>query len=421
MRAHHSTAARVSGKPWLLSFVQARKQHRPIGTAYWALFTDDREETTFNQAVNLRCALPRLETQQERAGRILIQELGRRFGPGLPIIPARQPLTEQHVRCVIAAFHNRAAALRSRLTGDALIESNLSPEEHKDIQVVLFRKGFLQNRIGSYGANPDGQFGPNTRAAIKDFQRSIGAQPTGFLSNEQRVALIESPEEREARDAREKERQDEIERQKRAEEQAKRAAIEQERKRLEMEAEKAREWRRKIDEAQKKGSEYAKATDLNWSFVVSDNPMTDDQDYSVSSNQTNGTGALAVVEGQCVKDEVQFDVTLHNKNEPKVPLGYQRSSLGGVIGKKRINDNTALATSFPIGRWSNEFRLSNLSFRNDDPESADITWRILAEIETTRGTLYVKLPTFDPTIQKLIINCKKHYEIEKLRQGSFDG
>jgi uncharacterized protein YecT (DUF1311 family) len=98
-----------------------------VNRAYWALFRDDREETTFNESVNLRCALPRLETQQEQAGRIFIQELGRRFGPGLPIIPAPQPLTEQHVQCVISTFHNRAAALRARLTGDALFESKLSP------------------------------------------------------------------------------------------------------------------------------------------------------------------------------------------------------------------------------------------------------------------------------------------------------
>src|SRR5450759_3866407 len=37
-----------------------------VNRAYWALFTDDREETTFNQSINVRCALPRPETQQER-------------------------------------------------------------------------------------------------------------------------------------------------------------------------------------------------------------------------------------------------------------------------------------------------------------------------------------------------------------------
>jgi hypothetical protein len=39
--------------------------------ACWALFNDDREETKFTAIVNQRCALPRLETAQERAGRVL--------------------------------------------------------------------------------------------------------------------------------------------------------------------------------------------------------------------------------------------------------------------------------------------------------------------------------------------------------------
>jgi len=101
-----------------------------VNRAYWALFTDDREETKFNEAVNQRCAIPPLETQQETAGRVFVQEFSRRMlGSGLSI-PTPQPLTEQHVRCVVNAFHNRAAELRSRLTGDALVESNLSPDEH---------------------------------------------------------------------------------------------------------------------------------------------------------------------------------------------------------------------------------------------------------------------------------------------------
>ena len=77
----------------------------------------------------------------------------------------------------------------------------------------------------------------------------------------QRLALAESPEEREARAARaaaaEQSRREAFEAQKRAEELEKQAVIEREKKRLEDEAKKAVEWRLKIDEAQKKGTEYA--------------------------------------------------------------------------------------------------------------------------------------------------------------------
>jgi peptidoglycan hydrolase-like protein with peptidoglycan-binding domain len=399
---------------------EAAKADWDVNSAYWALFRDDREETTFNESVNRGCALPRLETPQEQAGRIFIQELGRRFGQ-LPIIPAPQPLTERHVQCVISAFHNRAAALRARLTDDALIESKLSPEEHKEIQTALAKKEFLQNRNRSYGASIDGQFGPNTRAAIKDFQRSINAQPNGFLSNEQRIALIESPEERDARAqrdaAQEKARQDAREAQRRAEEQAKQADLERNKKRLEEEAAKAAEWRRKIDEAKKKGPEYAKVADLKWFLSESMNPMTDEQDYSVSSTQTNGTGALAAIDGQCSKDQVVFEATLQDANDPKVPIGFASSSAGGIIGQKRINDDLVFATNFPLVKWRNQIEVSRLSFRDDDPESADTTWRVLAQIETSRGTLYIRIPMFAPKIQKLINACKQRYDVDKRRQG----
>ena len=140
----------------------------------------------------------------------------------------------------------------------------------------------MQNRVKSYGANADGQFGPNTRSAITDFQRSVGAQATGFLTDSQRLSLIETPEQRQARDSRvaaeEKSRLDALQTQRaaeertqqeainrerervasreaaqRAEEQAKQAAIDRDKRRLEEEATKATEWRRKIEEAQQKG------------------------------------------------------------------------------------------------------------------------------------------------------------------------
>jgi len=41
----------------------------------------------------------------------------------------------------------------------------------------------------------------------------------------------------------------------------------------------------------------------------------------------------------------------------------------------------------------------------------------LAEIETSEGTLYIKVPMFDSKIQKLITICKQRYEVEKRRQG----
>ena len=341
------------------------------------------------------------------------------WGQPLPI-PGPQPITQNHVRCVITTYHNRAAMLRGKLQGDALVESKLSPEEHIEIQAALIQKGFLRNRFRDYGANADGQFGPNTRSAIKDFQRSIGARETGFLSDKQRVELVESPQEREARLARAaaeaRARQDALDAQKRAEEQKKR----DEEKRLEEEAKKAADWREKIEEAKKRGPEYADRTrDLTWSLTERINPMTEENEYTVYSTQPNGSGAVASIEGVCLKDRVVFHATLLDANDPKQPLGFPTSA-GGVVGNKRINDDPVFATTFPTGKWRNRIEVSTLSFSRDSAESADTTWRTLAEVETSQGTLYIKIPMFNAKIQTLIKSCQRQNELEKRRNGHRD-
>lgn len=89
---------------------------------------------------------------------------------------------EQRV-CVIKAFHDRAGVLRTRLSGDALDESRLSPEEHARIQQALVSRNFLVDA-------PDGEFGSNTRQAIRSFQNNEKAKATGILSREQRNTLL---------------------------------------------------------------------------------------------------------------------------------------------------------------------------------------------------------------------------------------
>src|ERR1019366_4327917 len=92
--------------------------------------------------------------------------------------PYASDISLDQQRCVINEFHSRAAKLRSQLTGDALTESTLSPEQHEQIQELLIAKGLLQSP-------PDGEFGNSTRQAIRTFQGSAGVSQTGFLSHEQ--------------------------------------------------------------------------------------------------------------------------------------------------------------------------------------------------------------------------------------------
>jgi hypothetical protein len=87
--------------------------------------------------------------------------------------------------CVIITYRIRANALRSKLTGDALAEVKLSPEQRADIQARLGSIGFLADRS-------DGEFGPNTRAAIRKFQQAHGFQEGQFLTAQQLTLLLSS-------------------------------------------------------------------------------------------------------------------------------------------------------------------------------------------------------------------------------------
>ena len=217
------------------------------------------------------------------------------FGQGLRI-PGPQPITQAHMSCLIDAYRARAAMLRSRLKGDALTELRLTPEQHAEIQGALATKGFLRaDQVGS--GTPDAEFGPITRNAIKAFQQSMGTIPNGFLTNEQRSALLETPGEREAREAQlaaqERARRGSVSGASRCRGKGKarrgstsgcasrcrgkgkaktrkhkrlrreKAKLDAENARLQAEAEAAKEWRLKVEEAQTKGSEYAEKADLN--------------------------------------------------------------------------------------------------------------------------------------------------------------
>jgi S1-C subfamily serine protease len=85
--------------------------------------------------------------------------------------------------CVLGAYQARARFYRSQLSGDALIESQLNPEQRAQLQVALSVLGLLDGEA-------DGEFGPLTRKAIRSFQESNGFQQSNFLTERQRSALL---------------------------------------------------------------------------------------------------------------------------------------------------------------------------------------------------------------------------------------
>jgi Putative peptidoglycan binding domain len=91
-------------------------------------------------------------------------------------------VSPEQERCVIAGFHDRARFLRATLSGIALAESKLTPEDHAEIQDRLKQSGFFDGQV-------NGEFAVSTRTAIRKYQLAKNQSPTGFLSQSELADL----------------------------------------------------------------------------------------------------------------------------------------------------------------------------------------------------------------------------------------
>ena len=85
--------------------------------------------------------------------------------------------TSQEIACIKGRYELKQRTFLGRLSGDALEEAKLQPEEILTIQKTLQTKGLLPAT-----ATIDGVFGPMTRTAISTWQQSAGLPDTGFGS-----------------------------------------------------------------------------------------------------------------------------------------------------------------------------------------------------------------------------------------------
>jgi Putative peptidoglycan binding domain len=164
----------------LCNVPEAARADWEVNAASWATYFSlgeagqkrfDADQDSWRQSLDRICALPSQVGQQEQIGQAFAQTVGLRLFVNGLIIPGPQPITQGHVACLINAYRARATVLRSRLAGDALVESSLSPEQHAAIQMALADKGFLRDDQVGPGTH-DGEFGPITRNAIKAFQQA---------------------------------------------------------------------------------------------------------------------------------------------------------------------------------------------------------------------------------------------------------
>jgi len=135
-----------------------------LSSTYWALY--------FYLAENERAAFDKSQQQWlESLTRVCnLNNQQTSFSP-----PQRQ--------CVLNAFRDRIAEYRTQLRDVASLESQLSPERHAAIQQALISLQLLSDQA-------DGEFGPNTRAAIRQYLARSGLPESDFLTEPQERKLL---------------------------------------------------------------------------------------------------------------------------------------------------------------------------------------------------------------------------------------
>lgn len=166
-------------------------------------------------------------------------------------------------------------------------------------------------------------------------------------------------------------------------------------------------------------------------------PMTDKPEYKVSSVQKNDEGAVAEIEVKCAqRGLVSFTALVVDPDgKPTVSFPNYNASEQVLIGKRRFNGDDPQAAIFVSDQFNNRFTILFLLGRQPSQaaqtdnarqgnaadgmqlfakalqvgivgaQKADETWRVPAQIDTNRGSLILKIPTFDRSIRKLIEAC----------------
>lgn len=178
------------------------------------------------------------------------------------------------------------------------------------------------------------------------------------------------------------------------------------------------------DEVSAKGLEYLKQSGTEWKLVSSQDPMTDTEVLKVLSEQTNDQGLVVQITGYCTNDHfVQFEaIFLDSSGNGDVDFG-QNLDMGGagmpprVQVQRRYNDDTPDNFPLLVGQFRNVLKISILP-TPAAPENlraqfkalgfnynAENVWRYLVKVDTSLGAIVLKIPFFDPSIQKMMASC----------------
>jgi hypothetical protein len=186
-------------------------------------------------------------------------------------------------------------------------------------------------------------------------------------------------------------------------------------------------------EAQPKGEAYARLRETSWSSEENKNQMTDKVDVIAESEQSNGRGAVANITVKCERaGRMSFTALITDENGMAIVLpAYQPQVYGNelpsrVNGTTRINEDQATSKIYLAPKFNNEFifltlvdptstqRASGSIFDLVATTMGDMisgtwdsgtTWRVLVQVDSSMGSVLIKVPLYDPSIRKVMTSC----------------
>jgi hypothetical protein len=190
-------------------------------------------------------------------------------------------------------------------------------------------------------------------------------------------------------------------------------------------------------EVQRLGDQYVRDSGTRWSLDQKIDPMTDKPEYKVSSVQKNEEGTVAKIEAKCAqRGVISFNALVVDQDgKPTISFPNYNAAEQILIGKRRFNGDDPQAAIFMSDQFNNRFTILFLLGQPSQPaqqpdkarqanaademqllskalqvglvgaQKADETWRVLVQIDSSRGPLILKIPTFDRSIRRLIEAC----------------
>jgi hypothetical protein len=161
-----------------------------------------------------------------------------------------------------------------------------------------------------------------------------------------------------------------------------------------------------VEEARKRGPDYAAQSGTSWELRETRDEMTDGPVYEVSSHQGNNLVSVGV-QGKCIGGRMMIAATFLDAD------GSGRHPTVSPTVQWRVNDLPFGVMTLETTNFSNQFVIMGGPLQRENGKEPAITdenflemWALRVRFETSGGEIVVKIPFFDGSVRKFIDSCR---------------